>query len=106
MEQVEVVMSSANQITVPSQLRKMLGLKAGDKLAFHLGDKAITITKAESDEEKTRRIFRQLDEWRESLPEEVKENIKKHAGWTANQYHEHYDNTPEHKAYIKEKYGI
>lgn len=106
MIQVEATMSSAKQITVPREVREALKLAVGDKIAFKLAGKSITVDKAETQEEKVKRIFDELAEWRESLPQEVKDNIKKHAGWTVDQFHEYYDNLPETKAYIKEKYGV
>ena len=103
----EITLSTVNQVTIPSLARQRLGVKAGDKLDLvYRDDQTIVLEKAESNEEKVRRLFRELDEWRDSLPQEVKDNIKKHAGWTIDQYHEYYDKLPETKAYIKEKYGV
>ncbi len=101
---ITVPLSKGNQITVPSALRKMLNLKPGESMAFDTDLR--TYGKAETQEETVKRVFAELDKWRESLPQEVKDNIKKHAGWTMSQYHEHYDNSPEVKTYIKEKYGV
>lgn len=106
MPRVEATMSAGFQFTMPSLLRKELGLKPGDKIVFDTDKKNITVEKAETHEEKVRRAFAELAKWRESLPDEVKESIKKHAGWTVNQYHEYYDNLPETKTYLEEKYGV
>lgn len=103
---VTTTMSKAYQITVPSVVRKMLGLMPGDTVDFRLGHGRAELVRVESHEERVKRLFAELDEWREGLPEETKLEIKKHAGWTANQYREYIDNLPETKAYIKEKYGV
>lgn len=101
---ITVPLSKGNQITVPSIMRKKLGLKPGESMAFDTDRQ--TYAKAETQKEAVKRVFAELAEWRESLPQEVKDNIKKHAGWTIDQYHEYYDNLPETKAYVKEKYGV
>lgn len=106
MPRIEVTMSNGYQVVVPSLVRKMLSLKPQDKVVFDTDKKAITVEKGESREEKIKRAFAELDEWRENLPDEVKENIKKYAGWTANQHRAYYDSLPEAKAEMKEKYGI
>lgn len=106
MVQVDTTISKGLQITLPSAIRKEHNLQAGDTIHIVSTKDKITITKAETDAEKVTRIFRELDTWRDALPQKVKNNIKKRAGWTANQYREYFSNTPEHKAYIKEKYGL
>lgn len=103
---VVTTMSKAYQITVPSVMRKALGLIPGDSVDIKLEKGRMVITRAETHEEKVKRAFAELDKWRESLPDETKELIKKHAGWTVNQYHEYYDNLPETKAYLEKKYGV
>ena len=103
---VTTTMSKAYQITVPSVIRKALGLEPGDPVDFEIERGRVTLVRAETREEKIRRAFADLDEWREGLSDEVKENIKKYAGWTANQHREYYDSLPESKVYMKEKYGI
>lgn len=99
-------MSKAYQITVPSVIRKALGLMPGDPVDFRLEGGSAVLVRAETREEKIKRVFADLDEWRDSLSDEVKENIKKHAGWTVKQYHEYYDNLPETKTYLEKKYGV
>lgn len=106
MPRIEVTMSNGYQVVVPSLVRKMLSLKPQDKVVFDTDKGAITVEKGESHEEKIKRAFAELDEWRENLPDETKEKIKQHAGWTAKQYREYIDNLPETKAYMKEKYGV
>lgn len=106
MPRVEMTMSAGFQFTAPSALRKRLSLRPGDKVVIDTDREVVTIEKAETHEEKVKRAFADLDEWRENLPDDVKARIKKHAGWTVNQFHEYYDNLPETRAYLKEKYGI
>lgn len=110
MPKIEATMSAGYQITVPSVVRKLLGLEPGDKLAFDTDAKSMTVEKAETREEKIKRIFAELDDMKRErekrMTPEQKAFAKKTAGWTVNQYHEYYDNLPETKAYIKEKYGV
>lgn len=105
-ETVVTTMSKAYQITVPSVVRKALGLVPGDPVEFEIESGRTVLRRAETHEERVKRAFEKLDEWRNSLPDETKELIKKHAGWTVNQYHEYYDRLPETKAYLEEKYGV
>lgn len=102
---VTTTMSKAYQITVPSMIRKALGLEPGDPVDLKMEQGQAVLKRAETREEQVRRVFAELDEWREGLSDETKAKIKKHAGWTINQYHDYYDNLPETKAYLKEKYG-
>ncbi len=108
--EIEVPMSSGNQFTAPKQLRKALNLVAGDKIKFKFTDTGILVEKAESDAEKTKRIFRELaqlqEEHEKRMTPEQKAFAEMSRGWTANQYRQYLDNTSEHKAYIKEKYGV
>lgn len=106
MIQITTKLSSGYQITLPSALRKAFNLEAGDEVVIEECRDGIFMKKALSREEKVKRVFAELDEWRESLPDETKEEIQKHAGWTVNQYRECFDNLPETKAQVKEKYGI
>lgn len=105
-EVVTTTMSKAYQITVPSVIRKFLRLAPGDPVDFKVKNGNIVLVKAETHEKKVKRLVDELEEWRNSLPDEVKDKIKEHAGWTVNQYHEYYDNLPETKAYLEEKYGV
>ena len=104
--QVVTKISSGNQITLPSALRKALGLEPGDDVVMAEKDGGILLKKALTREEKVKQMFAELAEWRESLPDEVKERIKEHAGWTINQYHQYYDSLPETKEYLRKKYGV
>lgn len=107
---VTTTMSKAYQITVPSVVRKMLGLEPGDEVDFEaLGD-GVRISKAMSREEKIKRTFAELDKLKAKREKRMTAEQKKFAemskGWTVSQYHEHIDNLPETKKYIKEKYGV
>ncbi len=110
MSRIEATMSAGYQITVPSAVRKLLDLRPQDKIVFDTDRKRITIEKAETKEEKIKRIFAELEEMKRKrekyMTPEQKAFAKKTAGWTVNQYHEYYDNLPETKEYIKEKYGV
>ncbi len=98
-------MSKGYQITVPSVVRKVLGLEPGDPVMFDLEKGRVVLRRGETQEEQMKEALARLDDWREGLPEKSKELIKKHAGWTVNQCHEYYDNLPETQAYLREKYG-
>lgn len=110
MIQADTTLSKGFQITLPSSIRKALGLQAGDPLHIVSNNGSITITKAETQEETVHRIFRELDELRikreKNMTSEQKAFAEKTKGWTANQYREYIDSLPETKAYIKEKYGL
>lgn len=103
---VTTTMSKAYQITVPSVVRKALGLMPGDPVDFRIERGRAVMQRAETREEQVKRIFAELEEWRKGLPEETQAKIKQHAGWTANQYREYIDELPETKAYRKKKYGV
>ena len=110
MPKIEVTMSNAFQITVPSAVRKALDLKPKDKLVFDTDRKQIVVEKGESREEKIRRVFAEFgrlnEEHKKRMIPEQKKFAEMSAGWTVNQYHEYFDNLPETKAYLKEKYGV
>ena len=103
---ITTTMSKAYQVTLPAVFRKKLQLEAGDEIIFEETKDGILLKKAQTKKERIEAMMARLDEWRNNLPSETKEKIKQHAGWTVNQYHEYYDNLPETKAYIKEKYGV
>lgn len=103
---ITTTMSKAYQVTLPAVFRKKLQLEAGDEIVFEEVRDGILLKKAQTKKERIEAMMARLDEWRDNLSQETKERIKQHAGWTINQYHEYYDNLPETKAYIKEKYGI
>ncbi len=107
---VTTTMSKAYQITVPSVVRRALGLMPGDPVEFRMERGRAVLVRAETREEKIKRVFAELDrmkvEREKQMTSEQKEFAKMSAGWTINQYHEYYDNLPETKAYIKEKYGV
>lgn len=109
-ERIVTTMSKGYQITVPSVVRKALGLEPGDPVEFELEKGRVVLVRAETREEKMKRIFADLDriraEQERQMTPEQKEFAKMAAGWTVNQYREYIDNLPETKAYVKEKYGI
>ena len=110
MPRVEATLSAGYQFTAPSVLRKALGLKPGDKIVFDTDKPVITVEKAETREERVRRVCAELDalkvEREKHMTPEQKKFAEMSKGWTINQYHEYFDNLPETKAYIKEKYGV
>ena len=107
---VTTTVSKAYQITVPSVVRKVLGLAPGDPVDFEIEKGQAVLKKAETKEEKIRRVFAELDRMKEArekhMTPEQKAFAKMSAGWPINQYHEYYDGLPETKAYVKEKYGV
>lgn len=110
MAKYEATMSAGYQMTVPSALRKFLDLKPGDKLIFDTDAPKPTVEKALSREEQVKKVFRELGKLQEERAAQMTPEQRKFAemtaGWTVNQYHEYYDNLPETKARIKEKYGV
>lgn len=110
MSRVEATMSAGFQITVPSLLRKKLDLKPGDWVVFDMDGDVVRVEKSETREEKIKRAFAELDklkaEREKEMTPEQKKIVKMTKGWTINQYHEYFDNLPETKAYLKEKYGV
>ncbi len=105
---ITATLSQGNQITVPSAIRKALGLTPGDGLVFDTERR--TYAKAETQEEAVKRIFRELDqlqaERRKHRTPEQKAFDEMTRGWTANQYREYIDKLPETITHRKEKYGL
>lgn len=108
MPRIEMTMSAGFQFTAPSALRKEWGLNPGDKIIVDTDRN--TVEKAETQEEQVKRVFAELDrlkaEREAKMTLEQKKFAEMSAGWTVNQYREYFDNLPETKAYIKEKYGV
>lgn len=106
---VTTTMSKAYQITVPSVVRKALGLMPGDPVDFKQVDDQIILVKALTREEKIKQVFARLEQIRaeenSSMTPEQRAFAKKSAGWTANQHRDYIANSPKRKSYIKEKYG-
>lgn len=107
---VTTTMSKAYQITVPSVVRKALGLKPGDEVDFALEEGGARLVKMLTKEERIKRVFAELERLRvereKTMTPEQREIAEMTKGWTLNQYHEYFDNLPETKAYLKEKYGV
>lgn len=105
---ISVPLSKSNQITLPSAVRKLLKLQPGECIAFDT--EARTFAKAETDEEKIRRLFNELEllhqEHEKHATPAQKAFAEKTRGWTATQIREYIDSLPETKAYRKEKYGL
>lgn len=103
-------LSKVYQVTVPSSVRQELGLEPGDKVDFELVNGEIIIKKALTLDEQVDDLIAELDrinaEADRRLTPEQKRLNEMTRGWTVNQFHEYFDNTPEHMAYIKEKYGV
>lgn len=110
MPRIEVTMSAGYQITVPSVLRQELKLLPGYKMVFDMDGGVVMVEKGETHEEKVKRVFANLDrlkaEREKRMTPEQRKFAERSAGWTVNQYHEHIDNLPETKEYLKEKYGV
>lgn len=102
--------SSVGQITLPSAVRKILNVGAGDEIEMVMKDGEVAMRKAETKEERIRRVFAEFDRLNEEHQKRMTPKQKRFAemsrGWTANQYREYIDNLPETRAYMKEKYGI
>lgn len=109
-ETVTLKISSVNQITLPSFARKALGIGAGDEMDVRVEGGKIVLEKALTREEKVKQAFAKLDEIRERqfrrMTPEQRAFAEMARGWTVNQYHEHIDNLPETKEYIREKYNV
>lgn len=110
MELIRTNLSRGYQITLPSKARKALGLEANDPLNITFDNKRVVITKGQTIDEQIDQMVKELDElrneWQERRTPKQKAFEKMSAGWTINQYHEYFDNLPETKAQIKEKYNV
>ena len=110
LEDKEVPISSANQITLPKRLRERLNLKTGDKVVFRYTDDGVKIERAETREEKILKVFAELDRLKEkhdrNMTPEQRRIAEMTKGWTINQFHEYFDNLPETREYIRKKYGV
>lgn len=108
--QVTTTLSRASQITIPSAMRKKLGLEFNDPVDITLKKNTIVIQKAESQADAIQRIFSELDSLRREherhMTPEQKSFAKQSTGWTIDQYHKHFDNLPETQKYLKEKYSV
>lgn len=107
---VTTTMSKAYQITVPSVVRKALGLMPGDPVDIKMERGQAVMRRAETREERIKRAFANLERLKQErekrMTPEQKKFAEMSAGWTVNQYREYIDNLPETKQHLKEKYGI
>lgn len=58
MKALSTVITRKGQVTIPAELRKSMGLKRGDKVAFIVTKKRIELSKAESIIEKTKGMLK------------------------------------------------
>lgn len=98
--------SSVGQVTLPSAIRKRMGVGFGDEIDIVGDGEELLLRRPETLEENIERVSRELDELKQALPNEVKQNIQKHAGWTASQYREYYGALPEARERVRAKYGL
>ncbi len=107
---VTTTMSKGYQITVPSVIRKALGLEPGDAVNFRMERGQAVLKKMPTREEQIRAMLKEFDklneEYEKRITPEQKEFAKMTAGWTARQYREYIDSLPETKQYWKAKYGV
>lgn len=107
---VTTTMSKGYQITVPSVVRKALGLEPGDAVNFRMERGQAVLKKMPTREEQIRAMLKEFDklneEYEKRMTPEQKEFAKMTAGWTARQYREYIDSLPETKQYWKAKYGV
>lgn len=107
---VTTTMSKGYQITVPSVIRKALGLEPGDAVNFRMERGQAVLKKMPTREEQIRAMLKEFDklneEYEKRMTPEQKEFAKMTAGWTARQYREYIDSLPETKQYWKVKYGV
>ena len=113
-ETVTLKISSVNQITLPSFARKALGIGAGDEMDVRVEGGKIVLEKALTREEKVKQAFAKLDEIRERQFRRMTPEQRDPGEYPADTafssvflpYHEHIDNLPETKEYIREKYNV
>lgn len=110
METITTTMSKSYQITLPSAIRKAIGIEPGVPVEFQLRGEEVILRRALTHEEQVKKVFAELErlakEHRRRMTPEQKRIAKMTAGWTVNQFHEYFDELPETKAYLKEKYGV
>lgn len=103
-------MSRAYQITVPSVVRKRLGLEPGDPVEIGVRKGEVILRRAATREEKIKWALAELErlkiEREKAMTPEQKRFAERSRGWTIRQFHEYCDGLPEAKEYIKEKYGV
>ena len=93
-------MTSNGQITIPKELRELFNFHPGSRIKIHSTKNTLKIERQQSLQE----IIAEMD----AIPFSKKTQalIKKNAGKTVNELKEEFANSPEGKAYFKEKYGI
>ena len=97
-------LSPSGQMTLPAELRKVLGIKVGDRINWKLNKKNATIERARTLEE----ISADMQARREKLYTEhpdIKARVLANAGMTANEFRASWAKSPAGQAYLSEKYG-
>ena len=97
-----LTITKSGQITLPKAFRDFLGVKPGDQIAIsrNIADESISIERLRTIQE----ILAKMDAV--PLSEEAKEAIEKNRGKTAREMTYEWMDSPEGKAYFKEKYGL
>ena len=96
-----LTITKSGQITLPKAFRDFLGVKPGDQIVIsrNIADESISIERLMSAQE----ILAKMDARR--TPEELAA-IEKNRGKTAREMTYEWMDSPEGKAYFKEKYGL
>lgn len=87
-----------------------MGLEPGDKIIVDTDGKKPTLEKAETQEERVKRVMAKLEQLKiereKTLTPKQKQIMEMTKGWTVNQFHEYFDNLPETKEYLRKKYNV
>ena len=94
-----VAVTKTGQMTLPKAVREMLGITTRAVVKVNKDKKAVSVYRVPTLEER-------LDELHKSLDFGTKRALKKMAGKTASELRAEWDDSPEGKAYYKEKYGL
>ena len=86
MKEMRTVMTRKGQVTVPAEIRRQLGLKRGDRVAFVLDEGEVRLTRTGSVVERTAGAFRTrrpaltAEELREAAERAMAEEADERAG--------------------------
>ena len=100
-------LSTSGQVTLPSALRKVLRIKAGERVDFvkkASGD--VVVRRQPTVQESVLEAANDIIELNNSLSRAEKALVKKHAGKTASELRASDANNPQVKKYYKEKYAL
>lgn len=107
---IEATLTRGYQVTMPSAVRKILGLEPGEKVLFEVSGENVTLVKAATREEQLKAVLEKMDQisakYEKTKTPEQRELMRRTQGWTAGQYREYMDQLPENRAKIKEKYNV